>query len=101
MSESNESQKPLDFDLRKRIWRTLEAHGLGWIDNGKPDAHCLCGHVPRLGESWHFHVADALIRELGLHEEQEPTGWGRDVTATRIVSEWKHQAGCKCQWCQQ
>ena len=64
-SESNESQKPLDFDLRTRIWRTLEAHGLGWIDNGKPDAHCLCGHVPRLGESWHFHVADAVIAEIG------------------------------------
>lgn len=43
--------------------------------------------------------ADAVIRELGLREEQESTGWGNDVIATRIVSEWNHQAGCKCQWC--
>jgi hypothetical protein len=40
--------------LRDRIAQTMEAHGLGWIDNGKPDARCYCGHRPRLGESWHL-----------------------------------------------
>jgi len=58
-------------DLRTRIWRTIEAHGLGWIDNGKPDiARCHCGYRPqRLGESWHYHLADAVIRVLGLRVE--------------------------------
>jgi len=72
-------------DLRTRTWRTLEAHGLGWIDNGKPDAHCLCGHIPRLGESWHFHVADAVIRELGLTRVNR----SERVPLHRYVTDWK------------
>jgi hypothetical protein len=79
-------------DLRTRTWRMLEAHGVGWIDNGTPDAHCLCGHVGRLGDSWHFHVADVLIRELGLKQEVrygEPKSYTADSKSTRYVTEWK------------
>lgn len=54
-------QSMTDDPLRKRIAQTAEKHGLGWIDN----ARCYCGYVPRLGESWHWHVADAVIVALG------------------------------------
>jgi len=51
--------------LRTRIAQEMESHGLGWIDNGKPDiARCYCGYRPRIGESWHYHVTDVLIGEL-------------------------------------
>ena len=68
-------------DLRTRTWRMLEAHGVGWIGNGNPDAHCLCGHIGRLGDSWHFHVADVLIREL---PELQEDWMGR----LKHVTEW-------------
>jgi len=68
--------------LRTRVAREIESHGLGWIDNGKPDiARCHCGYRPqRLGESWHFHVADAVIRELGLREQT-----GNDAAAPQVI----------------
>lgn len=54
-------------DLRTRIWRLMEEHGVGWIDNGTDRCRCLCGYrSQRLGESWHMHLADAVIRELQL-----------------------------------
>ena len=60
--------------LRYRLWRQLESHGIGWIDNGKPDPHCLCGHRPtRLGASWHFHVADAILAIPGIAVVELPS----------------------------
>ena len=79
-------------NLRTRTWRALEAHGLGWIDNGKPEiARCYCGYRPHLGESWHFHVADVLIRELGLQREERLGIWcstGLTEPQHRYVTEW-------------
>ena len=50
-----------------KLWRTMQAHGVGWIDNGTPDAHCYCGHRPdRLGASWHAHVATAILALPGI-----------------------------------
>lgn len=58
-------------DLHDKLWRAMQAHGVGWIDNGTPDAHCYCGHRPaRLGASWHVHVADSVVTEIGLREEK-------------------------------
>lgn len=83
--------------LHDKLWRTMQAHGVGWIDNGTPDAHCYCGHRPaRLGASWHAHVADAILTIPGITimELPEPDygpdgegqfGWsanGTDITAT-------------------
>ena len=76
-------------DLRTRTWRMLEAHGVGWIGNGRPDAHCLCGHIGRLGDSWHFHVADVLIRELGLTRDSTLLVWWANETGYRYDTDWK------------
>ena len=55
-------------NLRDRLWRQLESHGIGWVDNGKPDVRCLCGHRPsRLGASWHVHVADAILASAWMY----------------------------------
>lgn len=80
-------------DLRTRIWRLLEAHGTGWINNGTDLCRCYCGYrAQRLGESWHYHTADAVIRELGMREERWKTD---DPTMlrghwTRYVTDWTH-----------
>ena len=54
-----------------KLWRAMQAHGVGWIYKGTDIARCYCGHRPdRLGASWHAHVADAVIAEIGLREEK-------------------------------
>lgn len=62
MSESNESQKPLDFDLRTRIANIVVDHQLQYGD-------CYCGERFQAAQPWGLHVADAVIRELGLRRE--------------------------------
>jgi hypothetical protein len=75
-------------DLRDRMFRAMEEHGLGWIDNGKPTAHCWCGYQPQMGESWHMHVADAVIAELGLRYQLAPEG-GPWTGHHRYLTDWK------------
>jgi hypothetical protein len=79
-------------DLHARIAREAELHGLGWIDNGKPDAHCYCGYRPRIGESWHYHVASGIIRDLGLREERDISparSWRPSTINRRYVTNWE------------
>lgn len=78
--------------LHDTLWRTMQAHGVGWIDNGTPDARCYCGHRPdRLGASWHAHVADAVVTEIGLREEMKYPGGTFSFTPPqrrRYVTDW-------------
>ena len=77
--------------VRDRMFRAMEEHGLGWIDNGKPTAHCWCGYQPqRLGESWHMHVADALI--VALPELTEPV-------SSNSYADHFCRGGCDCSCC--
>lgn len=59
--------------LHDKLWRAMQAHGVGWIYNGTDLARCYCGHRPdRLVASWHAHVADAVIAG------DRPRGEGRE-----------------------
>ena len=82
--------------LRDRMWRSLESHGIGWIDNGKPDVRCLCGHHPsRLGASWHVHVADAILAIPGIAVVELPEP-DHHEPATECVNgyvEWRYVHG--------
>lgn len=57
---------PMSDSLRDRMLRELARHFGGWIDNGKPDSHCQCGHRGRLGEHHSRHVADAILAIPGI-----------------------------------
>lgn len=66
---------------RDIILGVLASHAGEWIGNGKPDAHCRCGHRGRLGELHSAHVADAVIAELNkdtalvILPTREKWGW--------------------------
>lgn len=73
--------------LRDRMLRELARHYGGWIDNGKPDSHCQCGHRGRLGEHHRRHVADAILVIPGIavvempepdYEDSTGHGWSGD-----------------------
>lgn len=70
-------------DLRINMFKLMQEHGLGWVDNGNTDiAHCYCGYRPKLGQSWHLHVVDALIEKLELapHDDNYNVAWTRYIT---------------------
>lgn len=74
--------------LRDKMAKIAERHGLGWIDNGTDHARCYCGHSPRLGDSWHWHVADAVIRELGLRVQVAGPDGIVGTGKYRYVTDW-------------
>jgi hypothetical protein len=85
MSESNETQKPLDLDLRERIAAVLIDHP------DRPDGTChLAGEGDGFDnqQEWAEHVADAVIRELPLIREDKLRGNGA-VEKSRYVTPWK------------
>ena len=66
MSESNESQNPVDFDLRTRIAAVQRAH-MG--DPYEQDmGECPCGFRYSTTTELAAHIADMVIRELGRYE---------------------------------
>ena len=77
MSEPNESQKPLDFDLRDRIAAALlrAAYRRG---------------VNRLSNADGEFMADAVIAELGIQRASRPNDYGHvDYPAgDRYITDW-------------
>jgi len=65
-AEFAESEGEMTTTARGLILAELARHFGGWIDNGKPDAHCQCGHRGRLGEHHSRHVADAILAIPGI-----------------------------------
>lgn len=71
-------------DLRTRIAAVLLDHELA---NGD----CCCEQRYLFGSCWETHVADAIIRELGLREETA-YAWNNNrsrATGKRYVTDWR------------
>jgi len=80
MSESNESQKLLGFDLRERIAAVVDP---------MIDPPCCDECKPFRASDFAFEVADAVIRKLGLRDEQLTEQLPPHRTIRRVVSDWK------------
>jgi hypothetical protein len=83
MGESNESQKPLDFDLRNRmaaaIYEASDEYTRKLMANPR-----LAGCAAIEGDSKPvcFTLADAVIRELGLRKQS-------DKLVRRYITDWE------------
>lgn len=71
-------------DLRTRIAAVVDEHPLSW-DNGEGDWRCFC-HADTVPGGWAIHVADAVIRELGLPPTWGTPSFDNGETATRTRS---------------
>ena len=49
---------------RQALISILSLHCSGWLDNGKDNCHCMCGHKASLGEFHGDHVADEILKAL-------------------------------------
>ena len=77
-------------DLRTRIAAVVVQHHTGEDYDCKWPLQCECDAKWRSPEEWARHVADAVIRELGLHPvETLDRRYVRHCTKWRDNPDWK------------
>jgi hypothetical protein len=83
MGESNESQKPLDFDLRNRmaaaIYEASDEYTRKLMANPRLPG---CTAIEGDSKPVCFTLADAVIRELGLRKQS-------DKLVRRYITDWE------------
>jgi hypothetical protein len=83
MGESNESQKPLDFDLRNRmaaaIYDASDEYTRKLMANPRLPG---CTAIEGDSKPVCFTLADAVIRELGLRKQS-------DKLVRRYITDWE------------